>query len=481
MNMKLAKYMYIITICFSLIGCTNIESGKSNHKFFGTWNISGIQNYLSKSDKDISIVDDLVGNNLSIDENTASIGNEQITDISYKLKVANKQYVLSYEDNLTMEKFLGEKDSIDIISIIHEEKLFAEFFLIDDNEMILIYKSAIFSLNKISNTVDLENIKDNSELNEEKSNEVKEGVMLGIKTPRIMNEDGEFSKEQYKTIWISYENGEITEVYEKEEIMFPRMNGIWSLKIKEDTINNNHYDFLEVNSITGNMNGGEERIKIDTDCYKSINFIGNNYIAIEKYSGNNFQGVYPIYQFIPVDQPNTEDGVKIYEVYSDEIKKEYDEEIVKVKENISKVELENLDIAKIDYSNFTMKRHLGKWVLTGRVRSKNIENEGLDFILPIPPNKNIINYNRLYIPWKTLKGELGFFEDVHTSPLGALALVKYSDYLSAYEINNGDIQEYPLFTINLNENDEIIMAEWCSDIYVEQWEKVFLDGKNLRN
>ena len=30
--------------------------------------------------------------------------------------------------------------------------------------------------------------------------------------------------------------------------------------------------------------------------------------------------------------------------------------------------------------------------------------------------------------------------------------------------------------IPIDENEEVIMAEWCDGSYVEQWEKVFLDG-----
>ena len=35
----------------------------------------------------------------------------------------------------------------------------------------------------------------------------------------------------------------------------------------------------------------------------------------------------------------------------------------------------------------------------------------------------------------------------------------------------------PLEMIPIGENDEIIMSEWSSGSYVEQWEKAFVDGE----
>ena len=32
-------------------------------------------------------------------------------------------------------------------------------------------------------------------------------------------------------------------------------------------------------------------------------------------------------------------------------------------------------------------------------------------------------------------------------------------------------------SIEKYKNEEVVMAEWCSGKYVEQWEKVFIDGE----
>ena len=60
--------------------------------------------------------------------------------------------------------------------------------------------------------------------------------------------------------------------------------------------------------------------------------------------------------------------------------------------------------------------------------------------------------------------------------LGKIALIQFDKYISIYKIENGMLITEPIEMIPIDENEEVIMAEWCDGSYVEQWEKVFLDG-----
>ena len=101
---------------------------------------------------------------------------------------------------------------------------------------------------------------------------------------------------------------------------------------------------------------------------------------------------------------------------------------------------------------------------------------GESFKLSILPDSRFINYNSLYISWKALKQQLGLFKDAFISPLGKIALIQFDKYISIYKIENGMLITEPIEMIPIDENEEVIMAEWCDGSYVEQWEKVFLDG-----
>ncbi|MBM6839847.1 hypothetical protein H9X77_16935, partial [Clostridium saudiense] len=69
-----------------------------------------------------------------------------VTNVRYKLKVVDKSYVISYEDNLTAEKFMGSKDSLDIISVIDNNRTLCEFIILDDNSIVMIYRSELIYL-----------------------------------------------------------------------------------------------------------------------------------------------------------------------------------------------------------------------------------------------------------------------------------------------------------------------------------------------
>ena len=484
MNKNIIKFICSIMYTFLLIGCGSISDSEEefnyNNEFFGIWQIEEVEKNLNKSEKEADESQELLKEVIKINKDGIIVAKKKFENISYKLKVVDENYVISYEDNLTMSFFLESNKTVDMISIVHDGRVLCDFFLTDKNNMILIFESIIFRVKKISDDIIFNDVVDENLSIEENKSNVREGVMLGIKTPRIIDENGNYTEEKYRTIWIGYKDGEIASAYEKQNIIFPRMNDIWTLEFKEKSIGDKHYDYIKSESIKDtDINSGIEIIEIDKDEYKSIKFIANNYIGLEKYCGNNFQGEYSEYQMIPVDKSNSDEGLDISQLHSTEAKEKYKESFEKTINSISDSTKEGLEIGKIDYSSFTMERSLGKWVLVGKISSKEDGQYGLNFPLHIATNKNILNHNKLFIPWKTLKGELPLFKDVYTSSLGKLAIVQYRDYLSVYRISNGNIEKTPILTLDIDESDEIIMAEWCTDLYVDQWEKVFLDGIDL--
>lgn len=139
-----------------------------------------------------------------------------------------------------------------------------------------------------------------------------------------------------------------------------------------------------------------------------------------------------------------------------------------VKDNGVGISLEDLPKVKNKF-------YIGRWRIVGKLGATETFNK--DFIFSILPNKKLINFNMLYVPWKTLKGELVFFKDAFTSPEAQIMLVQFNNYLSVYKINNGMIEESPLANIPIYPDEEIIMTEWCGSSYVDQWERIFLNGE----
>ena len=123
--------------------------------------------------------------------------------------------------------------------------------------MILLYKSSLIKLSKVNKRANFDDIRDDVVIaNESKEEEFdeKEGVMLGIKTPSKRISDGIYSNDEYRTLWISHDNWEIGNIYEKSSIIFPRLNGIWKLEVNQKSINGFEYDQFQVGKYDEKLN-----------------------------------------------------------------------------------------------------------------------------------------------------------------------------------------------------------------------------------
>lgn len=482
--MKKILLCTIFIVIITLISCDSKSEVENYYEFTGTWKVIEYQYLDERFDQYKEEEGRYIGKEFIFTNDKINILNQEKKNISYRLKVVNKDYILAEEYNLTMDSYLKEGETKDVISIVDNNQIISEFFIDSNNEMILLYKSILFKLNKISDSVDIKKLNNDTGNDEDGVlHEDKEGVMLGIKIPRKLNEDGTYSNDIYKTIWISHEDSEIKNIYIKDDIIFPRMTGIFKMRVNTSYVNDKYIEQFQVAHVESNY--PEKRVEevntsINQNKFKSIKFIGNDYIAIEKYSGNYFDGNYPMYQIIPVDNINSEIGIEINDIFGEEGKEKYSIDFSEAVDNLDDEEKNELNINNVNYSNITMERSNGKWVLISQITPKINENKGKDFKLSLFPNKKLINYNYLNVSLKSLKSELGYFKDAFTSPEGKIALIQFEDYIAIYKIENGTIIASPLEIIDINEDAEIIMAEWCSSSYVDQWEKVFIDGEEVK-
>lgn len=194
---------------------------------------------------------------------------------------------------------------------------------------------------------------------------------------------------------------------------------------------------------------------------------------METYIGSDFKNEFNRYLTIPIDNINSSYGLSIEELYSNDVKEIFYE---RSKEILGDIDNSILD-KFIDYTNFTLKRIDGKWRLLGKIIIKDYNGNGKDFKISFSQNKKILNYDTLLISWKDLKSKFPFIEDAYTSPTGRIAIIIFDDNLLIYEMEDRNIKGSPLFSMNLNEDEEVIMAEWASGSYVDMWSKSFKDGE----
>lgn len=458
----------------------------------GVWKINDIK----LIDEDIgNIEENMIGENIEISNKAIKIQKNVYVHPKFKLKIVDKSYVISYESGLTIEPFMNGKDKREIIRIVDNNNSICEFILLEDNKALILYRGMLLQVEKTSNNVS-ENlqgekngvaINNSSTLNEYYSDV---GLMLALKTPRQEIDKGVYSKESYRTLWISFKEGKLQPIMQKDSIIFPRMKGIWRLENKSINCNGHEYEYFnampyeyennssnKVNSSSSNNSNAVNfyNNKCTYNVYKNIKFVGNDYIAIEKYAGGIFKNEFPQYEIIPIDNINSQKGVSINEIYSQYELEKYSADFNTILNKLSKEDKIKLNTLE-DTSNFSLSRKDGKWNLIGKISPIDGQGSGVDFKLGFKVSKKLLNYNSLAIPWKVLRGELPFIKDAYTSPTGRLAIGIFKDNLAIYEIENERLKGSPLFNIFLNNGEEVIMAEWCSGSYVQQWEKAFKDG-----
>ena len=129
---------------------------------------------------------------------------------------------------------------------------------------------------------------------------------------------------------------------------------------------------------------------LDKSEYKTIKFVGNDYIAIGKYQGDSFEGNYPIYQIIPINNINIENGLQADEIFIGDEKEKYLEEFQNKINSLSKERIDELNISSLDYNNLAIERRIGRWTFVANLLPKNMNEAGESFKLSILPDSRFI-------------------------------------------------------------------------------------------
>ncbi|MGG7176987.1 hypothetical protein ACQPU1_05325 [Clostridium paraputrificum] len=487
---KIFKILTIFICSLIFTGCSitnggvdvNIKAPKNNKLgISGVWKVSDY----SVKDRNISTqsqIDEIIENSLIIKNNSIKIGSKTLSGVNYKLKVVDKNYMLSYEANFKVSDLGIDYDSTNIYSITYQNNILGEIIYQEEGSSYFYYEGVIFTINIESEIEERdEDFKANKYDDEKKGlsqESSSQGVYIGLKSSDPQNN----GKEEYRTLWISTKENELQEIKEKSDIIFPRTKGIWVLKKEtiEDKELNIDYEYFVANSIDGKAPEAniekDSNIKIFEDginIKRSLNFVGNDYIATEvTRSGKIINS--PKYEVLPIDNLHSEKAIVIGDIYPEETNKIYQRAYENAYKSLDSSKTRGLS-KYIDYSNFTLVRSNGKWVLQGRISSIS-DGIPYDYPLNITPNQKLINYDTLIIPWKVLKGEIPFIVDAFISPDGKLGIIVTKNELLIYEIQDGNLGLNPLKRIQLKDGEEVIMSEWCAGDYVDKWGSVFKEN-----
>lgn len=447
-----------------------------NLSIVGTWQVKSYKvlenNMYPKED-----IEKLINKKIYIDNTTVNMDSQIFKNVNYKLKVVEGNYMISYQDKYDVSKL--DVNKANVITASDKNNVIFDFFNINDNNSYIYYRGILLNVEKIGGVTAEDFLPKPGEasinslaVNE---NSTATGVLIGLKVP-YTDKNSDKQLYYYKTLWIKYVNGKVS-VEEAPDILFPRMTGMWTLTPK-DTVQNGYYkQYFEVNPINGKQQNDLTNSYLGNfNIYQSINYIGNDYIGLETYKGNNFKGSYPEYKMIPIDIFSLDKGVALEDIFTNQINSIFKSSFDAEYENLNKEEKTKVN-ANVNYKDFTLLRNEGKWTIEGKISPLNQDNPSYNFATSIKPNANLVKYDTLYVPWRILRADIPTIEDCYTSPDGKLAIIFIKGELLAYKISNNKLEGKPIFRYELPENSKVIMDEWCSGDYVTYWTTSFDEYK----
>ncbi|MGI1659026.1 MAG: hypothetical protein ACRKFN_08630 [Desulfitobacterium sp.] len=429
-----------------------------------------------------------VGSDVQFATDAVSFGGQVWANPTYKIKrVKADDYLLTkYIAPAGISGPIFQK--VDVITVYAAGNYLGEFMKLDDVETIFFVHNKALLLKKVADQADstLNAANTNARNLSEDSREGSSGVLLGLRTPSA-------SGYTYQTLWIAVEQKQLKPLLASEQIFFPRTSGFWELSVRNLPTAIGAGNLMTARNVTAkapDLKKGEEEsdavaeVEIGTEretetetgkrtypdsAERVINYIGNDYVAIEKR-----EVAYNHLQVFPVDKISSSAGIKVSDLLGVKGLNAYlnarEQATATLKEK--GISTTNQDVSEED---FGLTRKNGRWSLVGRIHyQKGGDFQETDFDLKMIPPTNLIFYDTLVLSWYKIKDRVPDALDAFTSPNQDIALVKTKNKLTIYPVGTENLGETPLAELDLPEGATVIMAEWATGSYVDSWEKSFL-------
>lgn len=406
----------------------------------------------------------------------ARIGLEILDEANYQSKMVNTfdYFLEKYRANPNRLDLLSE--SLEVVTIRSEDRTFYDVFKIDDDNIVIVKGNNLIKLVKTvletspSNVVseggpDLGALEDIVE-------EPRAGVLIGLRGER----DEITNASSYRTLWIT-NDGEVQEVYEIEDILFPRKE-FWKVEIKREAIGGETLERLSIYPVLkANENDLSEKSEVSSaGKFVELDFVGNNFIGIrtsnDAYSSHEAM---PYTKTLEIDKYTAYEGVGLEEVSGQEGVTAFMNSLDQAKMKNEKLDSLEIDLESFLHS-FYLNRNRGRWMMVSRV---NATTEGKETFYDIPiamkPSSSLITYDELTITWDKIIDKVPQAIDAFNAPGNSFLLIRTPKYLMMYRIEGENLlSEKPLQMVEIKETDDIIMAEWARGDFVKRWTDVAL-------
>lgn len=409
----------------------------------------------------------------------ARIGLEILEGPSYQSKLVNTYDFFSQKYRVNPERLKLLNETLEVVSISSPERTFYDIFKLDDqsiaiakgNNLIKLEKTVFSASNQavINNQTGSETATEDMAINTIIT-EPRAGVLIGLRDER--NPTTNLSS--YRTLWIT-NDGEIQEVYEIDNILFPRKE-FWKIEVVSEKVNDQTMERLKIYPILGIQ---EENPLVENEIayagkYIDLDFVGNNYVGVNItdsiYRGHDLM---KYARTLAVDSYTTYQGVSIEEISGEDGVNTFMNSLEQIKEKNPKLQSLALDQESF-LQSFILKRNRGYWMMVSRVTSRAEDSdEFIEVPIALKPSESLIAYDELSVSWNKIIEKVPQAIDAVNAPGNSFLLIRTPKYLMMYMIvGENKLADKPMQMIEIKETEEIIMAEWARGDFVKRWTDV---------
>ncbi|MGB4588545.1 MAG: hypothetical protein WBI17_04835 [Clostridiaceae bacterium] len=410
---------------------------------------------------------------------SARIGLELLDHPSYQSKLVDAYDFFVQKYSVNPERLKLYNESLEVVSISSPDRTFYDIFRLDEghiaiakgNNLIKLEKTVFSATNQaaINNQTGTEEVREGLELNTIIT-EPRAGVLIGLRDERSATSN----LSNYRTLWIT-NDGEVQEVYEIDNILFPRKE-FWKIEVISEKVNDRVMERLNIYPILGIQEENTADAKQATygGKYIDLDFVGNNYVGIS--STDNAYKSHDLMKYaktLAIDQYTMYQGVGIQEISGVDGINTFMNSFEQIKQKNSDLESKALNQESFLHS-FVLKRNRGHWMMVSRITT-GAENsdEFIEVPIALKPSQSLIAYDELAVSWNKIIEKVPQAIDAVNAPGNSFLLIRTPKYLMMYMIiGENKLADKPMQMVEIKETEEIIMAEWARGDFVKRWTDV---------
>jgi len=279
---------------------------------------------------------------------------------------------------------------------------------------------------------------------------VRSGLLIGLRT------DDEWGESSYRTIYIAPESGKLRKIAEGSGILVPYGQDFWKIAAYYRSADSGKRQYIAAhpaNEEPSFLKTGEIPGNGTVTSAQKVLFAGNKYVSVaetdrmlrDHQSARDFDVWVTTIPQLKLSGHSGEPDSRKYSLNE------------ALRTNVS------------DETGWAIVRKFGQWIPGTVEYDSSAGPDGLavrDLGVYLP--ESVVSHDKLCCSREEIAALEPTAEDALSSPTDDLLAIFTDDHISVY-VKNGEIAKQPAISIPLMPNEELVMAQWATDRYVDIW------------